>query len=175
MLYVVRHGQTDWNLKNKIQGQADIPLNKLGKKQAYDLQVLLKDISFQYVISSPLLRAKETAKILCNFRSSFLLDNRLIERDFGEFEGLRKDEFDSDTFWNYKEANRKYEKAENINMLLDRVYNFLNEYKTVYEAKHVLVVTHAGVIPAIRCYFYGIPKNNDLFTYHCKNCEILTF
>lgn len=174
MLYVVRHGQTNWNLENKIQGQADIPLNDVGIKQAYTLKALLKDVSFKLVISSPLSRARDTAKILCNSSSHLILDNRIIERDFGEFEGLSKDDFDSSTFWNYK-ANCKYKKAETVNILLDRVYDFLNEYKQIYETNNVLVVTHAGVIPAIGCYFNGIPKNNDLFTYHCKNCEILKF
>lgn len=174
MLYVVRHGQTNWNLENKIQGQLDIPLNDLGIKQAYDLKTLLKDVSFQFVISSPLLRAKKTAEILCDSDSSLILDNRIIERDFGEFEGLSKDDFDSTSFWNYK-SNCKYKKAETITSLLDRVYDFLTQYKPIYETKNILVVTHTGVIPAIGCYFNGIPKNNDLFTYNCKNCEVLKF
>lgn len=174
MLYVVRHGQTDWNLKNKIQGKADIPLNNFGIEQAYTLKQSLKDINFKYIISSPLLRAKKTAEILCNSNYNIILDNRLIERDFGEFEGLNKEDFNCSAFWNYK-LNNKYKKAESIKSLLDRVYNFLDEYKPLYKESNVLIVTHAGVIPAIGCYFNGIPKNNDLFTYHCKNCEILKF
>ncbi len=174
MLYVVRHGQTDWNLKNKIQGHLDIPLNENGIKEAYILKDLLDDVNFYKIFCSPLLRAKNTAKIIGNFSIPISIDYRLIERDFGEFEGLTKDDFDSASFWNYS-INSNYEKAENLKHLLDRVYSFLDEYKEIYKKNNVLLVTHAGVIPAICCYFNGIPENNNLFTYHFKTGEIIKF
>lgn len=174
MLYVVRHGQTNWNLLHKIQGQVDIPLNENGIREATVLKDILKDIKFYKIISSPLLRAMETAKIISNSRIPISIDYRIIERDFGEFEGLTKDDFDSKAFWDYS-YNVSYEKAENLRHLLDRVYSFLNEYKQIYEENDVLVVTHSGVIPAICCYFKGIPENNNLFTYHFKTGEIIKF
>lgn len=164
MLYVIRHGKTDWNLKNKIQGRADIPLNTFGIQEAKITKELLKQIHFYKIISSPLIRAKKTAEIISNCEIPVITDSRIIERDFGEFEGLNKEDFDYSSFWNYS-LNNKYIKAENIQQLLNRVYNFLDEYKEVYEKNNVLVVTHSGVIPAICCYFKGIPKNNNIFTY----------
>ena len=164
MLYVIRHGKTDWNLKNKIQGRADIPLNAFGIQEAKITKELLKQIHFYKIISSPLIRAKKTAEIISNCEIPVITDSRIIERDFGEFEGLNKEDFDYSSFWNYS-LNNKYIKAENIQQLLNRVYNFLDEYKEVYEKNNVLVVTHSGVIPAICCYFKGIPKNNNIFTY----------
>lgn len=174
MLYVIRHGKTDWNLKNKMQGRADIPLNAYGIQEANMTRKLLRQVHFLKIISSPLIRARKTAEIISNKKIPIEIDSRIIERDFGEFEGLSKENFDGSSFWNYS-LNCHYNKAESVQQLLKRVYNFLDEYKEVYEKKNVLVVTHAGVIPAICCYFKGIPKNNNIFTYHFKTCEIIKF
>ena len=174
MLYVIRHGKTDWNLKNKIQGRADIPLNDLGIQEANLTRELLNQTEFYQIISSPLIRAKKTAEIISNYQIPVVTDSRIMERDFGEFEGLSKENFDGSSFWNYS-LNCQYDRAESVQQLLNRVYNFLDEYKEIYEKKDVLVVTHAGVIPAICCYFKGIPKSNNLFCYHFKTCEIIKF
>ena len=174
MLYVIRHGKTDWNLKNKVQGRVDIPLNDFGIQEAIVTKKLLNQTKFYKIISSPLIRAKKTAEIISNYEIPIVTDSRIVERDFGEFEGLQKEEFDCSSFWNYS-LNCHYNKAESVQQLLKRVYNFLDEYKKIYEKKDVLVVTHAGVITAICCYFKGIPKNNNIFTYHFKTCEIIKF
>ena len=174
MLYVIRHGKTDWNLENKIQGRADVPLNHLGIQEANLIKEALNQTKFYEIISSPLIRAKKTAEIISNHQIPVVTDARIVERDFGEFEGLCKEDFDCSSFWNYS-LNCQYTKAESIQKLLNRVYNFLDEYKEIYEKKDVLVVTHAGVIPAICSYFKGIPKSNNLFCYHYKTCEIIKF
>ena len=174
MLYVIRHSKTDWNLENKIQGRADIPLNHLGIQEANLIKEALNQTKFYEIISSPLIRAKKTAEIISNHQIPVVTDARIIERDFGEFEGLHKEDFDCSSFWNYS-LNCQYAKAESVQKLLNRVYNFLDEYKEIYEKKDVLVVTHAGVIPAICSYFKGIPKSNNLFCYHYKTCEIIKF
>ena len=86
MLYVVRHGKTDWNLKNKIQGRVDIPLNNSGLQEAKITKELLNQTYFYEIISSPLIRAKKTAEIISNYEIPVIVDSRIIERDFGEFE-----------------------------------------------------------------------------------------
>lgn len=174
MLYVIRHGETDWNLKNKIQGRADIPLNDFGIQEANISKLLLSQIDFYKIISSPLTRAKKTAQIISDKKIPVSTDIRLIERDFGEFEGIKKDKFEGKAFWEYS-TKKEYSKAESVKHLLERVYNFLDEYKETYEKKDILLVTHAGVIPAICCYFKGIPENNNIFSYHFKTCEIIKF
>ena len=63
LLYVVRHGETEWNTKHLVQGISDIPLNEKGIKDAYELQELVASLDIDVVISSPLSRARETAKI----------------------------------------------------------------------------------------------------------------
>ena len=63
-IYVVRHGQTNWNVKGKIQGKSDIELNEKGIEQAKELKELIKNYDINLIISSPLKRAKQTAEII---------------------------------------------------------------------------------------------------------------
>lgn len=64
MIYLVRHGQTDWNIEHRIQGQTDVPLNATGRAQAVELSEKLSNFNIQKIISSDLSRAKETAEII---------------------------------------------------------------------------------------------------------------
>ena len=89
-VYIVRHGQTDYNLLGRIAGRIDVPLNDKGKQDAYDVKEKLKDIKFDKVYSSPLMRAYETANIITNL--PIIKDKRIIERDNGELEGRLKSE-----------------------------------------------------------------------------------
>ena len=90
MIYIVRHGQTDWNKLGKIQGHTDIELNDLGEKQALSIKEKLKDVKFDKVFSSPLKRAFKTAQII--YDGEIVSDNRLKERYNGELEGKTKSE-----------------------------------------------------------------------------------
>lgn len=87
-LYLVRHGETDWNKVKKIQGQVDIPLNQFGKHLAEETAEGLHDIPFDLCISSPLSRAYETARIILEGRDvPIITDARIGEMAFGEYEG----------------------------------------------------------------------------------------
>ena len=87
-IWYVRHGQTDWNVEGRIQGSTDIPLNQTGIEQAYQVKQLLDQESFDLVLASPLLRAYETAKIICLDKAVEIEgDERLKERNFGSYEG----------------------------------------------------------------------------------------
>ena len=99
MIYLTRHGQTDWNVQKKVMGRCDEPLNENGREQARQTKELLSNISFDLIICSPLLRAKETAQIINSDRNIKIdFDDRIIERDFGELEGLQTKDFDFDGF-----------------------------------------------------------------------------
>lgn len=174
MLYVVRHGQTDWNVEHKVQGLTDIPLNENGIAQACELKEKLKSIQFSKVFSSPLLRAKKTAEIICGKEEMVLTDNRLIERCMGDFEGKEPSKFDSKLIWNYAK-NSNLGNVEQVTKLLDRVHNFLDEYKEIYVNEDVLVVTHGGIYPAIETYFNGIPEDSQILTRQLTNCEVVKF
>lgn len=88
-IYIVRHGQTDWNVKRLIQGHIDIPLNEEGKRQAKKISIELKGITFNKIYSSDLKRAYETAKIIAQDRKlKIVVSEDLRERYFGKFQGV---------------------------------------------------------------------------------------
>ncbi len=86
MIYIIRHGQTELNIRNALQGRSDHPLNETGIRQAEEAAKRLKGISFDIVYSSPLIRAVQTAKILAPDREP-VIDERLIEMEYGPYEG----------------------------------------------------------------------------------------
>ena len=87
-LYILRHGQTPWNTKKRMQGQTDILLNEEGIRLAEETGRGMKDIDIDLVISSPLLRARQTAELVMAGRSIPLItDRRIMEMSFGDWEG----------------------------------------------------------------------------------------
>ena len=106
MIYFVRHGATNWNenknelgIKDpKCQGRVDIPLNEKGFQQAIAAKENLKNIKFDRILCSPLTRALQTCQIICGLNANIEIDNRLIEREFGEFEGIPRSQFDFKAF-----------------------------------------------------------------------------
>lgn len=174
MLYVTRHGETEWNRLNKVMGRQDEPLNDNGIAQAHKVGKLLEEVDFDMIISSPLIRARQTAAIINEKRNIELAyDERIIERDFGEFDGFRKEEFPYFDFWDYG-LNKHYTDAENIRDFFDRVYGFLEEVKLKHKKKNILLVTHGGVSMPIDCYFKGhIPKGHLSGTgLALQNCQV---
>ena len=171
-LYLIRHGETDWNVQGKTQGRADIELNEVGIKQAKQTKEELKNIDIDLIICSPLKRAKKTAEIINEGRNiPIIFDDQIIERNFGEFEG-EKIKFDE--FWDYN-AHPRYQRAETIQEIISRISNFLDKIKEEYKDKNVLLVTHGGVSIAINCYFKGIPEDGKLINYCLHNCEVQEF
>ena len=132
-ILLTRHGQTEWNVLRKVQGKVDIELNTTGIKQAEETAVKLKNTDIDIIISSPLKRAKQTADILNKEKNlPIIIDDRISERDFGEFEGIMSTmDFDFNAFWSYKQNN----KAENIRVFFSRVYGFLDDIKEKYKGK----------------------------------------
>ncbi len=174
-LLVVRHGRTKWNDLHKVQGTADIELNEEGLKQAEITSKLLENERIDLIISSPLIRARQTAEIInINQKCNIICDKRIKERDYGEFEGLNKEDFNFRDFWTYSK-NLTYNKAENIQVFFRRIFDFLDEIKEKYKDKTVLIVVHGGVSVAVNAYFEGMPKENNQTKGHLKNCEVKEF
>lgn len=177
MIYVTRHGQTNWNLDKRVMGRCDEQLNQKGIEQAYITKEKLEDYDIDLIICSPLLRARQTAQIINEDKNvEIILDERIIERDFGEFEGLHYDEYDNVSLWDYYK-NTQYEKAESMKEFFDRVYVFCDEILENYPDKNILLVTHGGVSCALNCYFNNnIPEGSlsDIGLF-LKNCEVATY
>jgi len=155
-LYIVRHGQTDWNAIHKIQGQTDTLLNASGEEQAKNRAKLLKNIHFDAIFSSDLLRAHRTAEILALERSIAVATTHLLrERNFGPLEGkevvkLREMEKELGELGDAERfVHKKYPDIESDEELIGRFLTFLREVAVANANKNVLVVTHGGVMRAI--------------------------
>lgn len=171
-ILLTRHGQTEWNLLRKVQGKADIELNEKGIKQAEILRECLKKERIDLIFCSPLKRAIQTAETINKGRNiKMIIDDRISERDFGEFEGMFNKDFDYSLFWSYSQ-NLKYEEAENIRDFFRRVYDFLDSIQNKYRGERILIVAHAGVSIPIKCYFEGIPCTETLLPLCLENCEV---
>lgn len=91
-LYVVRHGQTEWNYENRVCGVSDVKLTDKGEEQANELSKIINEKRIDIIFTSPLSRAVKTAEILSSAISKDLvIDRRLIEQDYGIFEGVYRD------------------------------------------------------------------------------------
>ena len=174
-IYMTRHGQTDWNVQKRVQGKADIELNEKGIEQAQLTSKKFKDIEIDLIICSPLKRAKQTAEIINRVtKCRIIYEDGVSERDFGEFEGKNKENFDFNGYWSYKK-NYKYEKAENIREFFDRIYRTLDEIIKKYKDKNILIVSHGGVSIPVNCYFNEIPEDDNLLERALHNCEIVKY
>ena len=163
-ILLTRHGQTEWNLLKKVQGKADIELNEKGVKQAEETRDSLKNEEIDLILCSPLKRAIQTAEIINQGRNiKMIIDERVSERDFGEFEGMPNTDFDFNAFWSY------------IRDFFGRVYNFLDSIKNEYAGKRILIVAHGGISIPVKCYFEGIPNAETLLPLCLENCEVAKY
>ena len=169
-LIVVRHGETSWNHENRILGRTDIPLNEAGCRQAEEAAEKLADIDISAIYASPLKRAHKTAQIIGQYHDCEVsVEGRLIEQNFGIYEGLPRDDPE------YQRAKRQYfsrypEGGESFQDLSARVYAFLNEIREKHKGETVAAVTHNGIIRVIESYF-GDLENEEFVTFGIKNCE----
>ena len=168
IIYLTRHGETEWNEKKLVQGHTDIPLNKKGVEQAKQLGRELKNIHFEAVFSSDLLRAKDSAKIIVlGKRLNIVLTNALRERFFGRFEGkpledLVKTIGEVMTVSKEEQKRLKIYDVESDDDILLRLLPFIKRVAADYSGKNVLMVTHGGLLRAFLKFMeFKIPKYSD--------------
>ena len=170
-IYILRHGETDFNVQHRLQGQINSNLTEVGLKQCIEAKNLLKDISIDLIISSPLDRTKVLAEIINEGKKiPVIYDDRLMERSYGNLEGLSSTEFNIHDLWDI-DINYSKNNVESINDFLLRVSNFLDDCKDKYSDKNILLVTHSGNSIAANCYYNGIPENKNLLPLGLNNCE----
>lgn len=174
MIYLIRHGETEWNVIGRIQGNRDIPLNDNGRRQALETKKELDNIPIDLIISSPLKRTKETAEIINKDRNiPIIFDKRIAERDFGEFEGKYVKDIEGHYFWDYY-LNEQFIEAECIKDFFNRVYGFLDDITVKYKGKNILIVSHGGVSIPAYCYFHNNIPEGSLIKARILlgNCEV---
>ena len=169
-LYVARHGQTQWNLEQKICGRTDLPLTEEGRRQAQILAEKAKALSLDVIISSPMLRARQTAAAVAAVTGlQVTTDARLIEQDYGIYEG--KPRKDPGFLANKRQFATRYPGGESMFDVCSRVYSLINELKEKYLDKNVLLVCHGGVCRLIRSYFEDM-TNEEYVNYCEENANI---
>lgn len=174
-IYLTRHGQTDWNLAKIIQGKSDIPLNDTGRKQARITRDALANASIDAIITSPLVRAKETAAIINEAHGAEIYEDvRLEERGFGRFEGKGLDQVDFTRFWSIAEE-ALFPDCEKTSVFYARIYNLIDELKQKAADGSLLIVAHGGVSLPFYTYFNGMPAAGDMRKYMLNNCEVATY
>ncbi|HAJ73524.1 MAG TPA: phosphoglycerate mutase [Lachnospiraceae bacterium] len=170
-LYIIRHGETSWNVERKLQGQKGADLNEKGIRLAEITRDALKDIPFDLCITSPALRARHTAEIIMEGRNVPVIeDERLIEISFGEWEGKKSlgedPEIPPERFrpfftdsWNYIPP----EGGESIRQIIDRSGEFLDELlsNNNYRDKTIMLSSHGCAVRALLHFVYE--DNSDFW------------
>lgn len=165
MIIFVRHGETDLNKQNIMQGRLDEPLNEKGIKQAKQTANQLRNEKFDIIYSSPLKRAKQTAKIIGQFHDAkIIVDERINEIDLGDLTGTPLIKQNIDNLADVEFAKKHH--AENFQTMFTRCKQF---YESINNFdKNILIVAHRGVGYQLKKY---LNLNEDEFV---KNCEIVT-
>ena len=164
--YIVRHGQTNWNILGKTQGHGNSDLTKKGEEQAFELAKAIKEYPIDYIYSSDLGRAVQTAEIV---GSQIGIDTyktkSLREMGFGDWEGLLIDEIK-------KHHEKTYEtwrntphlvnipNGETLDIIKDRVDRFINELNEKYDNKHILLVSHSVTVRVMLLSFLNSSMEN---------------
>jgi broad specificity phosphatase PhoE len=156
--YIIRHGQTEWNLEKRIQGQLDSNLSEKGEEQAKGIAKKLLGVDFSTVYSSDLGRAKQTANILIMEKKVVLKTTALLrERYMGILQGKTRQEMSQklidlldqlDQLYKLKQKNPNI-KIEDWQKVASRTLRFIRQAAVAHDGENVLVVTHSGNIRAL--------------------------
>ena len=179
MLYIIRHGKTDWNTRYKLQGRTDIPLNEEGRRMAGQAALEYRDTPFDICFCSPLVRARETAEILLRGRNVPLeFDDRLQEMSFGSYEGMENlfSKPDCPLYAFFGDPARYTGApggAESLDSLLERTGAFLREKALPLheQGKSVLIVGHGAMNSSIVCQIRGLERK-DFWSEPIENCRL---
>lgn len=165
-LYLTRHGQTEWNIENRVQGSKDSPLTQKGIEQALQLGKRLEHTNIDKVYSSSSKRALDTAKLITGDKNIPIIKVREItEMNLGIWEGLKFDEIEDmysdqyNKFWNTPHL-LKYFPGETFECFNERVVKAIDYIAKENDGKDILVVTHGIVLKFIMAYFKNIPLKN---------------
>lgn len=169
-LYFTRHGQTIWNVENKVCGATDIALTDLGHQQAIELGQKLREqkLPIDEILASPLVRAKETARHISEVTGiPMRVEELLREQNFGKYEGGARNAED------FLEAKKNFvdhfETGESMLELAKRIYTLLDWAKQ--QDKTFLFVAHNGIARVVQSYFNDM-TNEEYASYKIKNCEL---
>lgn len=173
VVYFVRHGQTVWNVENKICGATDIALTKTGHEQAIATgkKILEEGIVADEILYSPLIRAKDTALHIAEITGIPAREEvRLKEQNFGKYESTARngEEFQEAK----KQFVNRYEGGESMLHLAQRIYNLLDEITA--SDKTYILVAHNGIARVVQSYFYEM-TNEEYAAFGVPNCSVTRY
>ena len=191
MIYIIRHGQTDQNLAFRIQGQRDFPLNETGEAQARDAHDKFCElgIEFDRVYTSPLSRARRTAEIVVSAPGTgaqegaavedMILEPRLIEMDYGPYEGCDLKNLPEEMLYFFKDFKHHPapDGVEQLPDLVARLGSFLEDLRAQLgdtRGENILLSTHAIAMKAALEYL--TPGSDGAYwSKFVKNCAVYRF
>ena len=174
-VYFARHGETVWNVENRICGMTDSPLTEKGRAQAAQLGEAVKNsgIVLDEILYSPLSRAADTALAVAAATGlPARVEPRLREQCFGRFEGTSPRNSPEFTAAKMQFADR-YTDGESMLQLAQRIYNLLDELRADTD-KTYLLVAHNGIARVVQSYFYDM-TNEEYAAAGIKNCAFVEF
>ena len=161
-IILIRHGETEWNSQQRMQGHSNSDLSSVGQAQIQALGQWMKIVPFDHIYSSDSLRAKQTAEAITQFSGHKLkIDLRLREKNLGVFEGLTSEEARErhpEVFRLFKTAGSKYviDEGESTQQLQDRALEIVDEIRIKHLEERVLLVTHGGFIRVVMKHSLGL-------------------
>ena len=161
-IILIRHGETEWNSQQRMQGHSNSDLSSVGQAQIQALGQWMKNVPFDLIYSSDSLRAKQTAEAITQFSGHKLkIDLRLREKNLGVFEGLTSEEARErhpEVFRLFKTAGSKYviDEGESTQQLQDRALEIVDEIRIKHPEERVLLVTHGGFIRVVMKHSLGL-------------------
>jgi len=177
-LYVIRHGETEWNITNRLQGGLDSPLTKAGKKQTHALGKHLQGEPIDMLISSPLGRTRQTTEIICSYLPPIPVSfaDTLQERSFGMFEGMTFAEIEEQfPALSPNTAEDRFlwlpPEGENWEHVCARVQSYIEYTAKIHAGKNIAIVCHLGIVKAILVTF-GLLQRKDWFNVSIHNTSL---
>ena len=183
MLYIMRHGKTDWNEQRKLQGQTDVPLNEEGREMALAAGREYAGIHLDVCYCSPLVRAKETAELFFKERKEdipVIFDHRLKEMGFGVYEGVAESfgilDCPVNVFFKHpEEYTVPVDGGESMDELFERTGEFLKErvYPDLEAGKDVLIIGHGAMNSSIICQVKFNSDRSRFWEEGIPNCKMI--
>ena len=156
MIYLIRHGETDWNHQKRRQGRRDIPLNDDGREQMRLCGEQLAGLAVDAIVTSPLSRAVESAEIVADGlgfdKQHIIRDEGLIERDFGDVDGMTRAELKA-----YR-ARGGCEHQEPLYRVRERMMRTVLSYARRHDKQHIVMISHSAAIKSVFVRLYGKPE-----------------
>lgn len=170
-LYIVRHGQTDWNREGRIQGNTDNPLNATGQAQAEDVGSQLGEVSLDYVYPSGLTRAIQTAEAIAG-ETPVTPDPRLNERSRGIYEGRIAAEVNDEFRPRFRSLDDDMDGGESLRSIAARVGEATRDIVENHMGRTVMVVGHSGVNPLVIGELIDLPPERAIAEIRQGNDEV---